>query len=53
MQINVIVYTSLSATLQKLYKSVDNIDAWVGMLVQDHVPKILRRHKLLAQSARS
>ena len=37
MQINVIVYTSLSPTLQKLYKSVDNIDAWVGMLAEDLV----------------
>ena len=30
--------TALAATLQKLYKSVDNIDAWVGMLAEDHVP---------------
>ena len=29
---------ALAATLQKLYKSVDNIDAWVGMLAEDHVP---------------
>ena len=30
--------TALAATLQNLYKSVDNIDAWVGMLAEDHVP---------------
>jgi hypothetical protein len=47
-KINVIVYTALSATLQKLYKSVDNIDTWVRILAADHVPRILRRHKLRA-----
>jgi len=30
--------TALAATLQNLYKSVDNIDAWVGMLAEDHIP---------------
>ncbi len=27
-----------AATLQHLYKSVDDVDPWVGMLAEDHVP---------------
>jgi hypothetical protein len=30
--------TTLRAELQQLYGSVDNIDLWVGMLAEDHVP---------------
>ena len=28
----------VSDALKKLYKTVDNIDAWVGMLAEDHAP---------------
>jgi len=30
--------TVVSDSLKKLYKTVDNIDAWVGMLAEDHAP---------------
>jgi hypothetical protein len=30
--------TELQQTLKSLYGSVDNIDLWVGMLAEDHVP---------------
>ncbi len=29
---------TLASTLQSLYGTVDNIDAWVGMLAEDHMP---------------
>jgi hypothetical protein len=30
--------TVVADSLKKLYKTVDNIDAWVGMLAEDHAP---------------